>query len=43
MIYYLLDEDDKIRGEFNSPVAAELYAKELKRKGVTVWIIPEER
>ena len=43
MKYFLIDDNDSIRGEFNSPVAAELYAKELKRKGVTVWIIPEER
>ena len=43
MKYYLLDENDNICGEFNSPVAAELYAKELERKGVTVWIIPEKR
>ena len=43
MKYFLIDENDYIRGEFSSPVAAELYRKELERKEVKVWIISEER
>lgn len=43
MTYYLYDEKDRILAEFSSPVAAEMYKKDLQRReGLKVYIVKEE-
>lgn len=41
-MYIVTDDDDRILGEFRSPVAAELFVKELARKGIEAYVRHDE-
>lgn len=42
MSYYIVDEEDRILDGCNSPVAAEIKAKEIsRREGIITYVITE--
>lgn len=42
MSYYIVDEEDHILDGCNSPVAAEIKAKEIsRREGIVTYVITE--